>query len=283
MASIRDSVKFLIYPAVIVLTLLLTVSGIIVLPFVGDYVRETLFHLSRCRSPLSVGQAQRATESLAESNQSIDYIEQVSTFLVLHMNHLLVLSYACIGFFFAGALPFLIHGQWGLDTAYLILSISVLYLLAFQFPRIESPQVHLSYVGTAESDFCDQHCKYLELRKGKSCRIQLSIANVGLIYYKHCTVWICFPTDFTIHETGHKLYSTLSNRKAIRIQDHANICLISPRDNDLSVAPFATIQIPICVHVPQSFNTSRGIKLEVSVDSESTWGVTTNNLRLLIS
>jgi len=258
-------------------------TGIMVLPVLGSYVRRTIYHLSRCKPSFKIGHAKLTTQSPTVSGQTTNGIEPLCTFLVSNISYLINISYACIAFYLAGLLPFFIKGKWGLDTAYLLLAISAVYLLAFHLPRIEYPNIHLSYIGTPDTDFCDMHCTCLQVKDRDIFQIDMNIANVGLVYYKNCSIWIHFPDDCIIRESNNECYASLSYRKTIQVQRGNNICLISPRDNDLSIAPFTSIRIPIWVHMTEYKKVKEATTIHVSVTSESTWGMATDYLELRVS
>lgn len=279
----KGLLKYVVFVAAGAGTIVVIATTIMVWPGIGSYVRSTLYHLSRCRPKLRVGHTKVTAQSPSVSNQSTNNMEQICTFLVGNASYLINLSYACIVFYLAGLLPLIIKGKWELDTAYLLLAISVVYLLAFHLPRMGYPNIHLSYVGTPDTDFCDLHCRCLQVKPGDEYQIEISIANVGLLYYKNCSVWLHFPSDCTILEDKHALYNTLSYRKTLNVQRGNNICLVSPKDNDLSIAPFTAIRIPIWVNIPQVTDGNTTTSIHISVISESNWGMATGFLEFRIA
>jgi hypothetical protein len=279
----KSILKYLTYIVACVLTIFAITTGILVLPVIGHYTRGTLYHFSRCISKLRVGHTKVTEKSPSVFKQSTNNLEQICTFLVGNASYLINLSYACIIFYLAALLPLIVNGKWELDTAYLLLSISIVYLLAFYLPKIDYPNIHLSFVGTPDTDFCDLHCRCLQVKHGDEYQIEINIANIGLLYYNNCSVWIYFPDGCIIKKSNQECYNNVNYRKALQIQKGDNSCLISPRDNDLSIAPFTSIRIPIIMQTTEDETVQETTKIHVSVTSESTWGMANGYLELQFS
>lgn len=209
------TLNLIIYSIGVVATLLFIAVGAFVLPVVGPALRRLVYSVSRCWAPNRLGQMRTLSAGANKDTDSTNACEQASTFIVKKMNYIINVSYVFLAFYLAGLLPYFIKDKWELDTAYILLAIAAVYLLAIHLPKMEKPHFHTSFVGTMDTAFCDKHCTCIMLSPGQTCPIEIRVANTGLIYYKDCTFWVKFPEGFTILPTDHEAYKKLQFQSVI--------------------------------------------------------------------
>ena len=262
--------------------IIITAIGGFILPMIGPKMRGLVYSISRSTIENPINQSKLSVRKAIQIVPILGNLENPAYILAQNMNYIVYSSYVLFMFYIAGLIPFLIKDEWQLNTAYIVLALSVIYWIAFYLPKMEKPNIHVSYMGLPDTSLCNKHCDYIPIEAGKLNKICINIANVGLIYYKNCTLWVCFPEGFIILDQNDACYEALDYPKKFNIERNNRRCMFSPQDNDLSFAPFTSIYLPICVNIPNAIEASRPINLIVSASSESTWGFIDVTIPLVI-
>lgn len=149
----------------------------------------------------------------------------------------------------------------------LILGLSILIFVSIQLPLLMKAHLLISFrIDDGEWSLSSR----IDLRSGKTTKVEFAIRNLGFSTYKNSTIIIYFRKDFKIVPCDNLRYKDLDFKKEFHVQKIHGGVAFNPKDNPLTIPPQEVFIFPMYVKVP---NKEEEREMTIEFFSENTWGM----------
>jgi hypothetical protein len=104
------------------------------------------------------------------------------------------------------------------------------------------------------------------------------VANVGASYYKDCSCWIWFPSEFTL-VCDESRYAGVQFAKPFTFQESNNCACFVPGSQNQDVSPGNRLAFPIIVRPPRK---EGRYEAHLELDTEARWGPRHLTIQVLV-
>ena len=194
--------------------------------------------------------------------------KKVAEFYEDHL-HSLVLGRQILLFWFPTAVLIVLSIWASIELEYFVgsfvLGLSILIFVSTQLPLLM--KAHLLIIFKIDDG---EWGSRIDLRSGKTTKIEFAIRNLGFSTYKNFVVKFYFGPDFKIIPYNHSKYKNLDFEKEFSIQKRHGGAMFTPKETFLAVPPQEVIIFPLIIKVPDE---SKKYRLRIDFNAENTWGM----------
>lgn len=131
------------------------------------------------------------------------------------------------------------------------LATAVVLFVAVQLPRLFNPTVGVHVqLSSDDGTMPDGRCRRgLALRPNSEILIFFDLVNLGMNYYKNCTVWLAFHKDLEVIDDPER-YEGVQYRKDFTFQAENNCLLFVPGSHSMDMAMGSELCVLAIVRTP---------------------------------
>lgn len=130
------------------------------------------------------------------------------------------------------------------------LGAAVVFFVATQLPHLFNPTVGVHVQMSADGKTPDGHCRRnLRLQPESKALVFFDLVNLGMNYYKNCSIWLTFERPLEI-ESNPAAYENVQYKKDFTFQVENNCLCFAPGTQSMDVAVGSELCVPAIVKTP---------------------------------